>query len=175
MVALAGAAPAAALCTGPQALVCAGVGAVIALGTGGYLLYDHIANADRTADEDLSTSTTTEDSCPTCPCERNLAISSSASPQAAQHILDAQASGYPSTLTLDRPGRNARRAASLRGIPTRPGMDRDEYPPAVFAEGGAGASVRHVPSSDNRSAGGQMSAQLAGVPDGCRITMMVGP
>ncbi len=61
------------------------------------------------------------------------------------------------------------------GIPTIPGMDRDEYPPAVFAEGGAGASVRHIPLSDNRSAGGQMSAQLAGVPEGRKITMTVGP
>ena len=102
-------------------------------------------------------------------------ISRSASPEAAQHILDAQAAGHPAVLTLDRTGRPARRRAALRGIPTQPGLDRDEYPPAVFAEGGAGSSVRHIPRSDNRSAGGQMSVQLRGAPNGCTITMTVGP
>ncbi|MBP1853433.1 NucA/NucB deoxyribonuclease domain-containing protein [Rhizobium halophytocola] len=115
------------------------------------------------------------DTCQTCPCARSVVISRTASPQAAQHIADAQASGYPSVLTLDRPGTTARRAASLRGIPTKPGMDRDEYPPATFAEGGAGASVRHIPRSDNRSAGGQIAAQLTGATEGCKITMTVGP
>lgn len=163
------------LCAGPQALVCAGVGAAILLGAGGYLLYRHIMNADSIADEDLTATSTEGCVTGTYPCERMLVISKSASPQAAGHILDSQARGYPSVLTLDRLGRSARRRASLSGIPTRPGMDRDEYPPAVFVEGGTGASVRYIPSSDNRSAGGQMSAQLAGVPEGCKITMTVGP
>ncbi|SCX09156.1 MULTISPECIES: NucA/NucB deoxyribonuclease domain-containing protein [Agrobacterium] len=116
-----------------------------------------------------------DEPCDDCPCQRTVVISRAASPKAAQHIVDAQALGQPSVLTLDRPGTSARRAASLRGIPTKPGMDRDEYPPATFAEGGAGASVRHIPRSDNRSAGGQIGAQLAGAPDGCKITMAVGP
>lgn len=116
-----------------------------------------------------------EEPCDDCPCQRTVVISRAASPQAAQHIVDAQVAGKPSVLTLDRPGTDARRAASLRGIPTKPSMDRDEYPPATFAEGGAGASVRHIPRSDNRSAGGQLGAQLSGAPEGCKITMVVGP
>lgn len=123
----------------------------------------------------LSQSRTREDTCEDCPCERTLTISRSMSPLAAQHIADAQAAGQPSVLTLDRPGAAARRRASLSGIATAPGMDRDEYPPATFLEGGAGSSVRLIPRSDNRSAGGQMSAQLSGVPEGCQITMTVGP
>ena len=42
---------------------------------------------------------------------------------------------------------------ALQGIPTRSGFDRDEYPPAVAREGGKGAHVRYVRSSENRSAG----------------------
>ncbi len=123
----------------------------------------------------LSQSKAREEPCDDCPCQRTVVISKSASPQAAQHIMDAQAAGHPSVLTLDRPGTDARRRASLRGIPTKPQMDRDEYPPATFAEGGAGASVRHIPRSDNRSAGGQLGAQLNGVPEQCKITIIVGP
>ncbi|MDQ0458477.1 hypothetical protein QO005_004841 [Rhizobium paknamense] len=130
-------------------------------------------NADKAADKADATTDTT--ACKDCPCSRIVVISRSASPQAAQHIVDAQAAGYPSVLTLDRPGTSTRRTASLRGIPTMPGMDRDEYPPATFAEGGAGSSVRHISRSDNRSAGGQLGAQLNGVPEGCKITMKVGP
>lgn len=120
-------------------------------------------------------STVVSDTCQNCPCARVVAIKRSASPLAAQHILDAQAQGQPSVLTLDRPGTSARRAASLKGIPTVLGMDRDEYPPATFAEGGVGASVRLIPLSDNRSAGGQLGAQIANAPDGCKITMTVVP
>ena len=123
----------------------------------------------------LSQATSRDRPCEDCPCERTVAISSAMSPLAAQHIADAQTAGHPSILTLDRAGVSARRTAALRGIPTIPGMDRDEYPPATFLEGGAGASVRHVPRSDNRSAGGQLRAQLRGVPEGCKITVIVGP
>jgi hypothetical protein len=106
-------------------------------------------------------------------CERTVVISYLASPKTAQHVIDAQKTGQPSVLTLCRPCAPQNRKASLRGIPTKPGMDRDEYPPATFAEGGFGASVRHVPLSDNRSAGAQLKNQLRGVPELCRITILV--
>ncbi len=108
-------------------------------------------------------------------CQRTVMVSRSMSPLSAQHIAEAQAMGFPSTLTLDRPGAASRRAASLKGIPTMPGHDRDEYPPAVFAENGGAASVRYVPLSDNRSAGAQILAGITGAPDGCRITIITGP
>lgn len=133
-----------------------------------------LAQAAATARQ-LSQSKARDEPCDDCPCQRTIVISRAMSPQAAQHMVDAQAGGHPQVLTLDRPGADARRAASLKGIPTIPGKDRDEYPPATFLEGGAGASVRHIPRSDNRSAGGQIGAQLAGVPEGCKITMTVGP
>lgn len=145
----------------------------LAITYGAKWVADNVGNADTTAERDLADVDT--DTCATCPCQRAVVISRAASPQAAQHIQDAQAAGYPSVLTYDPAGRPARRRAALAGIPTVAGMDRDEYPPAVFAEGGAEASVRHIPLSDNRSAGGQMSAQLAGATPGCKITMTVGP
>ncbi|WP_110806875.1 NucA/NucB deoxyribonuclease domain-containing protein [Rhodobacter viridis] len=56
-------------------------------------------------------------------------------------------------------------ATALRRQPRgKPGRDRDEYPPAVFTQGGPGASLRLIPSSDNRSAGGRCPRNCA-VPD----------
>lgn len=112
------------------------------------------------------------------PCRRTVIISRAASPQAAKHIDDAQAAGQPKTLTLDRIGADARRAASTSKLPIVPGMDRDEYPPATFLEGGATASVRHIPIGDNRSAGGQLKAQMnrpVRAVEGCRVTIITGP
>jgi hypothetical protein len=94
-------------------------------------------------------------------------------PQTADHVKDAQASGQPDVLTVQRPGADDRRADAQRGTPTVPGQDRDEYPPATTAEGGAGASIRHVGSSDNRSAGSSLGNQIRNLPDGTKIKVNV--
>jgi hypothetical protein len=49
----------------------------------------------------------------------------------------------------------------LAGISTKPGYDRDEYPPAMSDEGGKGADVRYVVRRENQSAGSVMRRQLA--------------
>jgi hypothetical protein len=95
------------------------------------------------------------------------------------HEADALALGYPRQLTLERDNADARRKADLRGIPTRPGFDRDEYPPAVTEESGLHsdgrrASVEYVPSSENRSGGSVLSHQLAGYCDGQRFIIEAG-
>ena len=54
-----------------------------------------------------------------------------------------------------------------------PGLDRDEYPPAMFAEGGKGASVRAIPPSDNRGSGAFIGHKLDGVPDGAKVKLEV--
>lgn len=84
----------------------------------------------------------------------------------ADHVLDAVRAGQPEVLHIarDEAGQNRRR--SLAGVPTRPGFDRDEYPPAVSDEGGAGADVRYVRSSTNRSAGALMGRVLRPYGDG---------
>ncbi|MBJ2182535.1 hypothetical protein JC795_30620 [Pseudomonas veronii] len=55
---------------------------------------------------------------------------------------DAIDAGKPDTLIIDRANTASNRRESLRGIETKPGLDRDEYSPAMFQEGGQGASVR---------------------------------
>ena len=82
------------------------------------------------------------------------------------HAHDAIDRGLPERLTIDREGAAGNRRLSLRGIPTRAGFDRDEYPPATSAEGGAGASVRYVGSSENRSAGARLGREIRGLPEG---------
>ncbi len=82
------------------------------------------------------------------------------------HTHDAIDSGLPARLTIDRSEARSNRRLSLRGIPTRTGYDRDEYPPATADEGGKGASVRYVRSSENRSAGARLGREIRGLPEG---------
>lgn len=101
-------------------------------------------------------------------------ISDKKYPESAKHVTEAQTGttwrgdvpgpgAHPSVVTVDRDGAKQNRRDSLRGVPTRDKLDRDEYPPAVFAEGGEGASVKYVPYSDNRGAGASMGNQLRAV------------
>ncbi|MDA0910640.1 MAG: NucA/NucB deoxyribonuclease domain-containing protein [Proteobacteria bacterium] len=105
--------------------------------------------------------------------QKTVEISKSKYPEAAEHIIDAQESGYPSTLTIDRAAAKANRRASLRDYPTRTGFDRDEYPGAMFSEGGEGASVRYIDPKDNRGAGACVGGQCKGLPDGSRVNIKV--
>jgi hypothetical protein len=104
-----------------------------------------------------------------------IEISRSRHPEAADHIEDAQNAGHPKRLTIDRAGKDARRAAALEGYPLKPGFDRDEYPPAVFKEGGAGASVRYIKIFDNRGAGSILRWAIDGLPDGTIVIIEVVP
>lgn len=67
------------------------------------------------------------------------------------HTEDAIRAGEAALLHIDRSGADQNREESLRGIPTRSGYDRDEYPPAVSSEGGSGADVRYSPSASGPS------------------------
>jgi hypothetical protein len=107
--------------------------------------------------------------------EKVVVVDGTKSPESAKHIIEAQAKGQPDVLTVDRPNAPTNRKESLDGVETKAGMDRDEYPPAVFKEGGSGASVKHVTSGDNRSAGAQIGNQLRGVKDGEKVKIVVDP
>jgi len=61
----------------------------------------------------------------------------------------------------------------MEGVPTKPGMDRDESPPAVFAEGSQ--SVRHIPSTQNRGLGAVIGNQIRDVPDGGKVIIQPKP
>ncbi|WP_281356730.1 putative T7SS-secreted protein [Amycolatopsis anabasis] len=109
-------------------------------------------------------------------------------PESADHILEAQngeiwrgdtsapGQAKPAEVTIDRPGADINRRESLNGIPTRGGdyLDRDEYPPAVFREGGEGASVKYIDRGDNRGSGSSMMHQMKGLENGTPVHISVG-
>jgi hypothetical protein len=108
---------------------------------------------------------------------QNISFSKTKYPNIRRHFLDALRRGWPRTLVLNRRGADARRDRLLAPYPTRPGRDRDEYPPAVGRGKGAGlergvnptgwrADVRYVPSGENRSHGSTMGAKLRRFCDG---------
>lgn len=119
--------------------------------------------------------------------DTEIHVDSARHPETAQHIQEAQSGTIwrgdastqgtpaPSILTIARDGAKANRAESLRGIAPRGAdeLDRDEYPPAMFSEGGAGASVKYIDRSDNRGAGSVMGSDLGGLPEGARIKIVV--
>jgi hypothetical protein len=100
-----------------------------------------------------------------------IVVDGSKHPEAAKHIDDAQAAGKPCEVTIDRAGAKGRRAEALKGQPVVPGQHRNEYPPAVTKEGGAGASVRPISPSDNTGAGADMGNQMRPHPDGTTVTI----
>ncbi|MEU1475592.1 NucA/NucB deoxyribonuclease domain-containing protein [Streptomyces sp. NPDC001668] len=113
--------------------------------------------------------------------DAELVVNRTKYPESAAHIEEAQSGQIwrgdtyrqgrpkPSVLTIDKPNADDNRANSLRGIDTRPPDDRDEYPPAMFKEGGTGASVKYIPQPDNGGSGSSMGSALRGLPDGTRI------
>lgn len=102
-------------------------------------------------------------------------VSMSRWPQAAQHIVDAQNAGQPRVLTLDRAGASGRRGSALGGRSKIPGLDLDEYPPAMFKEGGKRASVRAIDFRQNRGVGSSIMHQVKHLPDGSRVRIEVVP
>jgi RHS repeat-associated protein len=104
---------------------------------------------------------------------KNVVVSSQRHPETAAHISDAQTAGQPSTLTIDRPGAPGRRSQSQAGHDRIPGKDLDEYPPAMFKEGGLGASIRPVSPADNRGAGACIGNQCRKLSDGTQVKIVV--
>lgn len=98
--------------------------------------------------------------------KKTIELPKSRYPHSYQHVVDSQNSGRPALVQAQRSGTVQRRADALRNMPTQPGMDRDEYPPAVTAQGGEGSSVRHIPPGDNRGSGAYIGNQLRDVKDG---------
>ena len=102
-----------------------------------------------------------------------VVVSRTKHPESAQHISDAQSQGQPTVLTVNREGSRQNRKDSLKGVPTVKGKDRDEYPPAMFQEGGTGASVRPIDPSDNRGSGACIGAQCRDVKNGEQVEVTV--
>jgi GNAT superfamily N-acetyltransferase len=105
--------------------------------------------------------------------EREIVVSRKVFGEAAQHMAEAIRADYPEVLTINRPGAKANRKAALRGVKKVRGKDLDEYPPAMFSEGGAGASVKAMNHSDNRALGAYIQRACRGLPNGAKITLVI--
>ncbi|WP_316930892.1 polymorphic toxin-type HINT domain-containing protein [Porphyromonas macacae] len=102
-----------------------------------------------------------------------VSISKSDYPETGKHIEDAIAAGKPSVVTIARDASKSNRAKSLRGVKPKQNLDRDEWPMAMFKEGGSGASVRHINPSDNRGAGSAIGNALSEYPDGTVVKIII--
>jgi hypothetical protein len=96
-------------------------------------------------------------------------------PKTAEHITEAIESGESDICTIDREGADENRQESLKGIPTKDGYDRDEWPMAMCAEGGEGADIEYVPPKDNRGSGSWVGHQLDDYPDGTKVLFVLKP
>ncbi|GGA47725.1 hypothetical protein GCM10007416_21100 [Kroppenstedtia guangzhouensis] len=94
-------------------------------------------------------------------------------PETAAHIQDAIKKGHSDICTIDRDRAEENREKSLKGIPTKEGFDRDEWPMAFCREGGKGAHVSYIDPSDNRGAGAWVSREVNGYKDGTRVKFVV--
>jgi len=94
-------------------------------------------------------------------------------PETMAHIAAAIRAGASAVCTIDRNGADANRDASLRGVPTKKGYDRDEWPMAMCKEGGDGADIAYVSPKDNRGAGSWIGNLLSDLEDGTRVLFVV--
>lgn len=102
-----------------------------------------------------------------------LRLERSQYPATFGHIADAIKLGHASIVIILRNAAKSNRKLSLKGIKTRIGLDRDEWPMAMFKEGGKDAHVRHIDPSDNRGAGSSIGDILSDLPDGTKIKVVV--
>lgn len=94
-------------------------------------------------------------------------------PETAEHIKAAIAADHSPICTINRAGAEVNRKASLQDIPVKKGLDRDEWPMAMCAEGGEGADIAYISPKDNRGAGSWVGNQLEAYPDGTRVEFIV--
>ena len=94
-------------------------------------------------------------------------------PETAAHIREAVEDGKSPVCTIDRGGADENRNDSLKGIPTKKGYDRDEFPMAFCKEGGTGADIEYITPSDNRGAGSWVSHQVSQFTDGTKVLIQV--
>jgi RHS repeat-associated protein len=102
-----------------------------------------------------------------------LEISKKEYPETAQHIEDAINAGKPDIVTIGRLNASQRRAESLKGTPTEKGKDRDEWPMAMFKEGGAGADIKQIDPKDNRGAGSSIGSALSGYSEDTKVKIVI--
>ena len=93
--------------------------------------------------------------------------------EALIHIELYMQSTGKNTFTYEPNNAKSQRKDSLKGIETKKGYDRDEFPMAIFKEGGKGASVMHINPSDNRSVGSAIGGALRGNETGSKVKIVI--
>lgn len=121
----------------------------------------------------LLTVTAPETSASSADYDETIQLPTDRYPETIAHITAAIKGGASAVCTIDREGAEANRDASLQGIPTKKGFDRDEWPMAMCKEGGAGADIAYVSPKDNRGAGSWIGNQLADLKDGTRVLFLI--
>ena len=86
---------------------------------------------------------------------------------------EAEKHGHPDILTIARDRASSNRKESIGNLPKVPSKQLDEYPPAMFKEGGREASVRHIKPRDNRGSGACIGFQCKELSDGSKIRIDV--
>ena len=129
--------------------------AVLIFGIGGVLGVGELAL--NRLDDEVDRATTTA-------CERpegvvEISFSKTKYAHIRAHYRRSVREGWPSTFVLNRKGADERRDKLLEGVPTKPGFDRDESPPAVGRKTWR-AHVALVPSGENRSHGASLGVKL---------------
>ncbi|MCP3746692.1 NucA/NucB deoxyribonuclease domain-containing protein [Paenibacillus sp. A3M_27_13] len=94
-------------------------------------------------------------------------------PETAQYIKEAIAAGKSPVCTIDREGADHNRELSLKGVPTKKGKDRDEWPMAMCTEGGEGADIKYISPKDNRGAGSWVGHKLEEYIDGTKVEFII--
>ena len=93
--------------------------------------------------------------------------------EALIHIELYMQSTGKNTFTYEPNNAKSQRKDSLDGVETKKGYDRDEFPMAIFKEGGKGASVMHINPSDNRSVGSAIGGALRGNETGSKVKIVI--
>ncbi|OAS17750.1 hypothetical protein A8708_14775 [Paenibacillus oryzisoli] len=102
-----------------------------------------------------------------------IVVPSDRFPETAAHIKSAEDHGKSNFCTIDCKGADENRNQSLKGVPTKKGYDRDEYPMAMCAEGGQGADIEYVTPADNLGAGSFIANQSEKFEDGTKVMIVV--
>lgn len=96
-------------------------------------------------------------------------------PGAAANALHGQAAGVGRYGVINRSAAVQNRRSLLSSVPTRRGLDRDEWPPAVLRPKGHRAEVAYISPADNRGAGSLLGRQIAPLRDGTIVFPIVVP
>ena len=171
---IAGACEAAAAATVAAGAACLASGVCIAglvvvgvagLGYGGYLIYDNL-----TSGGDQVAPNTVHNEASEAGDDDEVELGGFLEGDDVKDIGDHADEVGEVTGVIDRKGAKDRRKENLKGVKTKPGVDRDEFPPAVVKPNDPSkTSVKHKNRSQNRRSGQKLRWEIDKIPDGTRV------